>query len=275
MSQPLWLDGTRFETLRAQAGATWGRPLRVLDQVESTNDLALAEVTGDARSGIVWVAREQTRGRGRRGNTWVTRPGDALLLSTLLRWPAPVHTATGLSLAVGLAVTVACQNRVMGQQLGVKWPNDVVCQGSKLAGVLIESRSDGRGGVGIVLGVGVNVRAKDFEAAAGRATSLALLGAEPAGLELEPLLVDLLVALERLVPRVLSGKLSQLVQEARAVDALLGRRITVTDASGEGLSGAEGVSVSGIACGLSDAAELELETARGIVRIKSGHVLLD
>jgi BirA family biotin operon repressor/biotin-[acetyl-CoA-carboxylase] ligase len=267
------LDGARFETLRAEAGGAWGRPLRVLERVESTNDLALAEVNGDARTGIVWVAGEQTRGRGRRGNSWVARPGEALLMSTLLRWPAPVHTATGLGLAVGLAVTQACQKRVGEPRLCVKWPNDVVCQGAKLAGILIESRSDGRGGIGIVLGLGINVSALDFEPAAGRATSLALLGAEPQGLELESLLVDVLLALEQLVPRVLSGQLSQIMNELRAVDALLGRRVRVTDASGDELSGALAGTVTGVACGLSDRGELEIETVSGVLRVRSGHVL--
>jgi BirA family biotin operon repressor/biotin-[acetyl-CoA-carboxylase] ligase len=275
MNRPMWLDAARFETLRVQAGATWGRPLRVLEQVESTNDLALAEVTGEAATGIVWAAKEQTRGRGRRGNPWVARPGDALLMSTLLRWPAPVQTAAGLGLAVGLAVTRACQMRIVGRRLGVKWPNDVVCEGSKLAGVLIECRSDGRGGVGIVLGVGINVGALDFEEAAGRATSLALLGAEPSGLSLEMLLVDVLAALELVVPRVLSGQLGPIIDEVRAVDALLGRKVQVTGASGDLLAGPENQSVFGLACGLSNSGELELETESGLVRITSGHVLFD
>jgi len=273
MSPSTWLDAARFENLRAEAGAAWGRPLRVLDRVESTNDLALAEVSGDARTGIVWVAGQQTRGRGRRGTSWVARPGEALLMSTLLRWPAPVHTATGLGLAVGLAITQACQKRVAAQRLCVKWPNDVVCQGAKLAGILIESRSDGRGGVGIVLGIGINVGALDFEQAAGRATSLALLGAQPEGLELERLLVDVLIALEGLVPRVLSGKLAPIMDELRAVDALLGRRVQVTDASGGELSGAPTGTVTGIARGLSDRGELEIETPAGVQRVMTGHVL--
>jgi BirA family transcriptional regulator, biotin operon repressor / biotin---[acetyl-CoA-carboxylase] ligase len=264
-AQP-WFDEAHFERLRAEAGGAWGRPVRVLDRTESTNDLGLAAITGNAKTGIVWVAREQTRGRGRRGSAWVARPGDALLMSTLLRWPAPAETTAGLGLAVGLAILRACQARVPAQKLGIKWPNDVVCEGAKLAGVLIESRADGRGGVGIVVGLGINVHARSFEAAAGHPTSLALLGAEPVSLELEPLLLDVLVELARIVPRVLSGQLSEVMTDVRKVDALVGHRARVVDREGTG--------PSGLVRGLADSGELELETPAGLLRIASGHIEL-
>jgi BirA family transcriptional regulator, biotin operon repressor / biotin---[acetyl-CoA-carboxylase] ligase len=266
MKDDPWFDATRFERLRAEAGAAWGRPVRVLDRTESTNDLGLAAIAGDTKTGIVWVAREQTRGRGRRGSAWLARPGEALLMSTLLRWPAPAETTTGLGLAVGLAILRACQTRVPARKLAVKWPNDVVCEGAKLAGVLIESRSDGRGGVGIVVGLGVNVHARSFEPAAGHPTSLALLGAERWGLQLEPLLLDVLVELARMVPRVLSGQLSEVMVEVRKVDGLVGHRVRIVDREGTG--------PSGFVRGIADSGELELETPAGLLRIAAGHVEL-
>jgi len=187
-------------------------------------------------------------------------------MSTLLRWPAPPRTTTGLGLAVGLAVLRACQLRLPSRQLGLKWPNDVVCQGSKLAGILIESRSDGPSSVGLVLGIGINVSSLNFEAAAGRATSLALLGANPAALELERLLVDVLIELELTVPRVLSGQWEQVMGEVRAVDALVGRHVRIGEAGSE---------LVGIARGISDAGELELETSSGLERASTGHVIVD
>jgi len=270
----LWFDAARFEAHRALVGATWGRPVRVLDRVESTNDLGLSAVASDARTGIVWVAREQTRGRGRRGNAWVSRAGDALLMSTLLRWPAPHQTSAGLGLAAGLAVLEACQKR-SSTPLAVKWPNDVLASGEKLAGILIESRTGPGGGIALVLGVGINVRSRTFESAAGRATSLALLGASDADMALEPLLADLLLALERTVPRVLAGKLHEIIAEVRAVDALQGRPVRVLDAGSEALSASGGMEVVGVARGISDAGELLVDTPSGSRRIESGHVVLD
>lgn len=269
-----WFDAARFESLRASAGATWGRPVRVLERTESTSDLALAAVSGEALTGIVWVAREQTRGRGRRGNPWLARPGDALLMSTLLRWPAPVQTATGLTLAAGLAVLNACQLRVP-HTLGLKWPNDVVLGGAKLAGILVETRPDGKGGVGVVVGIGINVHGREFEAAAGQPTSLGLLGADPADLDLEGLLVDVLLGLEHLAPRVLTGHLASVIAEVRAVDALAGRRVRIVGAGGDGLLEDEQKELVGIARGITDSGELEVETAAGRRLVTAGHVLVD
>lgn len=274
MSDEAWFDSARFEELRTGAGVTWGRPVRVHDRVESTNDLGLTAVASDALTGIAWVAREQTRGRGRRGNAWVARPGDALLMSTLLRWPAPIQTATGLGLAAGLAVLGACQLRVP-VDLSLKWPNDVVAGDAKLAGILIETKPDGKGGTGVVLGVGVNVGARSFEEAAGNATSLALLGVDESDLGLESLLADVLLGLEHLVPRILSGRMNEVIAEVRTVDALSGRRVRVVEAGGDALDGAEGNVVTGVARGITYAGELEVETASGIARIMTGHVIVE
>lgn len=269
-----WFDSALFERTRVGAGVTWGRPVRVLDQTDSTNDLALAAVAGDALTGIVWVARQQLRGRGRRGNTWSARPGEALLMSTLLRWPAPSRAANGLTLAAGLAVLGACQLRAP-VTLGLKWPNDVVADGKKLAGILVETRSGADGSLGVVVGVGINVRALDFEAAAGQATSLALLGAEGADLELEGLLADVLLGLQHLVPRVLLGHLEEVIADVRAVDALAGRHVRIVDAGGEDLPEHAGGDVAGVASGISDTGDLLLDTTLGTRRIATGHVLFD
>lgn len=274
MSAAPWFDAARFERLRIGSGVTWGRPVRVLEQVESTSDLGLAAIASDALTGIVWVAREQTRGRGRRGNPWLAAPGEALLMSTLLRWPAPVQTATGLGLAAGLAVLNACQLRVP-HSLGLKWPNDVVFGDAKLAGILIETRPDGKGGVGVVVGIGINVQAHEFDAGAGQPTSLALLGASAPDMELEGLLVDVLLGLEHLAPRVLTGHLAAVVADVRAVDALAGRRVRIVDAGGGDLLEHERQELVGMAYRISDAGDLELETAAGLRQVSSGHVLFE
>lgn len=274
MTTEPWFDAARFERVRGESGLTWGRPLRVLERTESTSDLALTAVASDARTGIVWVAREQTRGRGRRGNAWLSRPGEALLMSTLLRWPAPVHTVAGLTLAAGLAVHNSCQMRVPAS-LELKWPNDVLANGEKLAGILVESRPDGNGGVGVAIGVGINVSALEFDANTGKPTSLALLGATAVDLALEPLLVDLLLGLEHLVPRVLMGHLDEVIAGVRSVDALAGRQVRIVGAGGEGLPTSDGGDLVGLACGISSTGDLEVETAAGRVRIQSGHVLVE
>ncbi|MBI5107157.1 MAG: biotin--[acetyl-CoA-carboxylase] ligase [Rhodocyclales bacterium] len=115
----------------------------VLDSCDSTNAVLLARAEAGAPSGSVVITREQTAGRGRRGRHWIASPGDSLAFSLLWRF-APGTAPAGLSLAVGLAVAHAMA-RVPGGTQGagtgntaLKWPNDILKDGRKLGGILIE-----------------------------------------------------------------------------------------------------------------------------------------
>jgi len=115
----------------------------VLDSCDSTNAVLLARAEAGAPSGSVVITREQTAGRGRRGRQWIASPGDSLAFSLLWRF-APGTAPAGLSLAVGLAVAKAMA-RVPGGTQGagaddtaLKWPNDILRDGRKLGGILIE-----------------------------------------------------------------------------------------------------------------------------------------
>jgi BirA family biotin operon repressor/biotin-[acetyl-CoA-carboxylase] ligase len=125
----------------------------LLEQCESTNSLLLARAEAGATSGSVIVARHQTAGRGRRGRAWISEPGQSLTFSLLWRLPPDV-APTGLSLATGLAVIRAinrvlsvgssAQASVPGADAGLpitprlKWPNDILLEGRKLGGILVE-----------------------------------------------------------------------------------------------------------------------------------------
>jgi BirA family biotin operon repressor/biotin-[acetyl-CoA-carboxylase] ligase len=106
----------------------------------------------------VWItAREQTAGRGRRGNTWISPPGN-LYATLLLKDPASPRSAPELSFVAALAVHDAIVERAsLRRQLTLKWPNDVLCGGAKLAGILIEGqRLDA--GLAVAIGIGVNCK---------------------------------------------------------------------------------------------------------------------
>jgi BirA family biotin operon repressor/biotin-[acetyl-CoA-carboxylase] ligase len=141
------------------APATWSDPrladtrfhdVRWFDVVDSTNRYLLECAATGASEGIVAVADEQTAGRGRLGRTWVAPPGSALLVSVLLRPQIPAERVHLVTLAAALAAIDA----LPGIDAGVKWPNDVVVDDRKLAGILAEA--DGTGA--IVIGMGLNVR---------------------------------------------------------------------------------------------------------------------
>ena len=124
--------------------------MRWFDVIDSTNRYLLECAAAGAGEGMVAVADEQTAGRGRLGRTWVAPPGSALLVSVLLRpqlAPERVHLLT-------LASALALIDALPGTDARLKWPNDVVVDDRKLAGILAEA--NGRGA--IVVGMGVNVR---------------------------------------------------------------------------------------------------------------------
>jgi BirA family transcriptional regulator, biotin operon repressor / biotin---[acetyl-CoA-carboxylase] ligase len=130
----------------------FGRPHRHFVRTDSTNTRARELAAAGAPHGTVVTAAEQTEGRGRQGRSWTAPPGKALLYSAVLRPLGERHMA--LPLAVPLAVCEAAEELEPGTRCGVKWPNDVLLAGRKLAGVLIEARpQDGWA----VVGVGLNL----------------------------------------------------------------------------------------------------------------------
>jgi BirA family transcriptional regulator, biotin operon repressor / biotin---[acetyl-CoA-carboxylase] ligase len=130
------------------------------DILASTNTEALALARHGER-GPLWVtAREQSAGRGRRGAPWVSAPGN-LYATLLLGDPAPPDIAPQVSFAAALAVhdaiidCVGSVNGTLTETLALKWPNDVLCGGAKLAGILIEGESAGTASA-VAIGIGVN-----------------------------------------------------------------------------------------------------------------------
>lgn len=121
----------------------------------SSSDVLLERTARGAASGSVVVADRQTAGRGRRGRHWNSAPADSLTFSLLWRFAPDFERLAGLSLVVGVAVAQALQGiGVAG--LGLKWPNDVLLDGRKLGGILVELSSDRRG-IAAVIGIGLNL----------------------------------------------------------------------------------------------------------------------
>jgi BirA family biotin operon repressor/biotin-[acetyl-CoA-carboxylase] ligase len=140
-----------------------------LRSVGSTNLLALDAAQADAPHGSVWVADEQTAGRGRGGHSWHSTPGDGLYMSVLLRPQMALLDALWLSLATGLAVRTAIA-LITGLIVDIRWPNDLLLGNRKCCGVLVEtsavaSQSDAPAMLRYaVIGVGINVNHDSFPA---------------------------------------------------------------------------------------------------------------
>jgi BirA family biotin operon repressor/biotin-[acetyl-CoA-carboxylase] ligase len=156
-------------------------PLRAYRSVPSTQALARAWAEAGPRDGApegaVVLADHQTEGRGRRGRAWTAPPGAALLFSLVLRPALPASRWSEIPLAAGCAVAEALETAA-GVDARLKWPNDVLVGGRKLAGILAEAAAGASPLV--ILGVGVNVSQGDGDWPPhldGRARSLASLGA--------------------------------------------------------------------------------------------------
>jgi BirA family transcriptional regulator, biotin operon repressor / biotin---[acetyl-CoA-carboxylase] ligase len=189
-------NGTRAEENR-QAKAL-GIPYRWLAQAGSTNDEARAWALDGAPHGAVVVAARQTSGRGRRERTWQSPAGVGLYASFVLRPEWPAERAADLAVLGAMAAYRALAAAgVPG--LRVKWPNDVLANGKKICGVLVEPRLGGGRIEFAVLGIGINVaqRAEDFAPALRTpATSCRLEGVETSVDRMLERLVESLAAVD-------------------------------------------------------------------------------
>jgi BirA family biotin operon repressor/biotin-[acetyl-CoA-carboxylase] ligase len=194
---------------------TLGRPRLHLREVDSTNDRARALAVAGAPHGTVVTAGVQTAGRGRQGRTWIAPAGTALLLSLVVREIDPL-----LPLRAGLAVA-----DVAGPDARVKWPNDVLVDGRKVAGILVEGRPQEGWAV---VGIGLNAAVDVAELPPELRDSAGTLGRSPS--ELEPTLAELLRALERR----LAEPVAAVAAALRDRDALAGRTLTWAGGAGTG-----------------------------------------
>ncbi|HUG55857.1 MAG TPA: biotin--[acetyl-CoA-carboxylase] ligase, partial [Candidatus Limnocylindrales bacterium] len=242
--------------VRSAIGAEIGRRIEHHERIASTQDRAL-ELADAGEGRAVVVADEQTAGRGTRERRWLAPPGTALLASWVFR-PAPARPAL-FTLLAGVALARAL-DRLESVEASLKWPNDVVVRGRKLAGALAHATTGERGA--LVLGVGVNVHQRAEELAGElreTATSLALEGGPVDRLAL-------LAALTRELDRLAGSEAERAagLEEWRRRSAVLGREVSVARPGSPPLAG--------IARLVDDDGALLLETAYGPERILAGEV---
>lgn len=174
-----------------------------LDTIDSTNSEALRRLP-ELEGGTVLAAREQTAGRGQRGNTWFTEPGKNLTFSIVLK-DLSLSAPEAIRLNYLTSVAVVSFLEVKGVKADIKWPNDIYVRGRKICGMLLENTL-GPGGqlLASVIGIGININQKEFPQLA-NATSLTLCTGREYGLE--EALEEFLGISDRLLPRLLSEEL--------------------------------------------------------------------
>lgn len=196
----------------------FGRPYLYAPECESTQLLLLGSGHPE---GAVAATEHQTGGRGRHGRAWTAPPRSSLLFSVLLRPPLDRHVPE-LSLVAAVTVAEAIEEATH-RRASVKWPNDVLVEARKVAGILAELRGDA-----VVVGIGVNVRQTEDELPTDAPTPPGSLrsttGVAP---DRAPLLAAVLGRLEHRYTQWLDGGLHALHAEVEARDALRGRQVTL------------------------------------------------
>ena len=247
-------------------GTVFAGKLHIFPSIGSTNTFAMQQGAKGAPHGSVYVAEEQTAGRGRGDHAWHSEPYAGLYVSVLLRPELKPADSLWLSLAAGLAVLQAIEN-VTGLVADIRWPNDVLFGSRKVGGILTEMNAEATQVRYAVIGIGINVNHRQFSPELrDMATSLRLEA------DRVPLRQDLLVA----VLEALNAELDVLIKPTTFSEAARGilRRIeqNSTWIRGKQVFVEEGEGYTGITAGLDSNGFLRVRTPAGVRTVLSGGV---
>jgi BirA family biotin operon repressor/biotin-[acetyl-CoA-carboxylase] ligase len=255
-----------FDTAKVQAalvGTRFARDIRHFDTTDSTNKALLEAAASGAAEGTVYVADEQTAGRGRGGHSWHSAPGDGLYVSALVAPSLSMSDALLVSLATGVAAHDAVA-QVTGLRVDLRWPNDLLAGGKKLGGILVETSVNSDGSLRYaVIGVGINVLHAAFpEQLSDLATSVRL--ATGKDVSRAEILTALLRALDLELTRLEAGEKEPLMRRfAERSSWVWGKSVQVPEQGG----------YTGVTAGLDERGFLRVDSDDGVVRtVLSGGV---
>lgn len=236
-----------------------GQPVCVYETIDSTNAEATRLAGEGASHGTLVTAKMQTAGRGRRGRSWESPPGDNLYFSLLLKPKLPPEKAPMLTLVMAVSVARAIE-ALTGLHAEIKWPNDLVVNGKKVCGILTEMRMAGTQIDHVVIGVGVNVKGRNFsgeleDKATALETALGETDKTISGRELlQAVLEDFETTYEAFVE---AGDLTPILQEYHKLLVNCDREVTVLDPQG---------AYTGVARGITKTGELIVELPDGMCK---------
>ena len=235
--------------------------VRWFDTVGSTMNEAASLASVGTAAGVVIGADEQTAGRGRRGHSWHSAPGAGLYFSWLCRPHLDVSTLPLVTLAAGVGVHRGIKTAT-GLSTDLKWPNDLLVEGRKIAGILAEGCALGSPDQAVIVGVGINLRHSVYPPdIASRATSIEAELGRP--VERAPVLVEVLCGLVDAVAGLETDRDGILRAWRAAAPSALGTRVEWNDASGVR---------QGVTAGVDDDGALLIQTEVSRERVIAGEV---
>jgi len=234
--------------------------IETVAETGSTNADLLARI-GTLPGPVLRIAENQTAGRGRAGRSWLSRPGAALMFSLAWRFKGPLHNMSGLPMAVGVALAETIVS--LGVPVQIKWPNDLLRDGAKLAGILVETQKTDDV-IWAVIGCGLNLLMPDeLEAQIGREVASAPWLAQ---MDRNQLMAALLSRLAAVLAEFDDTGFAPFTERWNALHAWHGKDVILLD------NGA--VMQQGRAAGVDAIGRLLLDTDQGRVEILSGDVSL-
>jgi BirA family biotin operon repressor/biotin-[acetyl-CoA-carboxylase] ligase len=234
-------------------------------KIGSTNTAAMAAASQGAPEGSVFLAEEQTAGRGRGANSWESARSAGIYCSVVLRPALPPSDVLVMALAAGLAVRAAIEQVDPRVTPDLKWPNDVLIDGKKVCGILTEMNAEVTRVRYIVVGIGINVNHSSFpKELQDEAISLRMVtGSESSRVELAAALLKSLDQEYRLLAEPRGARQSILRRFAEHSSWVRGKQVRIEE---------NGSRVEGTTDGLDDRGFLRVRTAQGVQTILSGTV---
>ncbi len=227
-----------------------GHPLRILPQIDSTNEEIKRNLAANLPEGAVVIADQQTNGRGRLGRSWHSEFGSGLYLSTLLKPDLPPENLSLVTLMAGVATATAIQHLA---PVKLKWPNDILLNGKKLAGTLCECIYKPGSIPAVIVGIGINLNHTSFpKEIQGIATSLKLETGKT--INRSELVLNLLQNLNSEYIEFLQRKNKNLIRKWTEQSNMFGKTMTVHQ---------KGKTLLGTAVGLNPQGKLILQTPEG------------
>jgi BirA family biotin operon repressor/biotin-[acetyl-CoA-carboxylase] ligase len=234
-------------------------------KIGSTNTAAMAAAADGIAEGSVFLAEEQTAGRGRGANSWESARSAGIYCSVVLRPPLPPSEVLVMALAAGLAVRAAIEQVDARVRPDLKWPNDVLIAGKKVCGILTEMHAEVTRVRYVVVGIGINVNQPNFpKELENEAISLRMVtGSEWSRVELAAALLKSLDQEYRLLLEETDARQSILQRFAEQSSWVRGKQVCIEE---------NGSRIEGSTDGLDDRGFLQLRTAQGVQTILSGTV---
>jgi BirA family biotin operon repressor/biotin-[acetyl-CoA-carboxylase] ligase len=250
----------------AVQGTLFAKHLHHYFKIGSTNTAAMEAASAGAPEGSVFLAEQQTAGRGRGGHSWHSVQSDGLYCSVILRPALPPSEALLLSLAAGLALHAAVQKMDSRIQADLKWPNDLLIDGKKFGGVLTEMNAEATRVRYVVIGIGINVNQTEFPADLREiATSLRMASGNTwSRMELCTALLESLGREYRDFLGKADGRESILRRFEERSSSVRGRKVQIEENGG----------FEGVTDGLDSRGFLRVRTAQAVKTVLSGTVKL-